>query len=59
MDSPEVRLPETGLPKTKIPGLGEALRLWLKIGCIGFGGPSGQIEILQSEVVEKRGWISE
>jgi chromate transporter len=59
MDSPEVRLPETGLPKTKIPSLGEALRLWLKIGCIGFGGPSGQIAILQSEVVEKRGWIGE
>ena len=36
-----------------------ALRLWLKIGCIGFGGPSGQIAILHSEVVEKRGWISE
>ena len=36
-----------------------ALRLWLKIGCIGFGGPSGQSAILHSEVVEKRGWISE
>jgi chromate transporter len=41
------------------PTFGEAVRLWLKIGCIGFGGPSGQISILQAEVVEKRGWINE
>ena len=43
----------------KKPGFLEALRLWFKIGCIGFGGPSGQIAILHSEVVEKRGWITE
>jgi chromate transporter len=59
MDSPEVRLPKAGSPETKIPRFGEALRLWLKIGCIGFGGPSGQIAILHSEVVEKRAWIGE
>jgi chromate transporter len=41
------------------PGFGEAVLLWLKIGCIGFGGPSGQIAILQSEIVEKRKWISQ
>lgn len=41
------------------PTFGEAVRLWLKIGCISFGGPSGQIAILQAEVVEKRGWIKE
>jgi len=43
----------------KPPPFGEALRLWLKIGCIGFGGPSGQIAILHREVVEKRGWVAE
>ena len=31
----------------------------MKIGCIGFGGPSGQIAILHSEVVVRRGWITE
>jgi chromate transporter len=41
------------------PSFGEATRLWLKIGCIGFGGPSGQIAILHREVVEKRAWIGE
>ena len=47
-----------GVDRAK-PSFGEAVRLWLKIGCIGFGGPSGQIAILQAEVVEKRGWIGE
>jgi chromate transporter len=41
------------------PGFSEALRLWLKIGCIGFGGPSGQIAVLHRETVEQRGWIGE
>lgn len=41
------------------PGFAEALRLWLKIGCIGFGGPSGQIALLHRETVEERQWIGE
>lgn len=41
------------------PGFAEALRLWFKIGCIGFGGPSGQIALLHRETVERRGWIGE
>jgi len=43
----------------ELPGFSEALRLWLKIGCIGFGGPSGQIALLHRETVEQRGWIGE
>lgn len=46
-------------PERKLPGFAEAVRLWLKIGCIGFGGPSGQIAILHREVVERRKWIGE
>lgn len=41
------------------PSFGEAVRLWLKIGCIGFGGPAGQIALLHRETVEKRDWIGE
>lgn len=38
---------------------GEALRFWLKLGFISFGGPAGQIAILHAELVERRRWISE
>ncbi len=37
----------------------EALRFWLKLGFISFGGPAGQIALLHSELVERRRWISE
>jgi chromate transporter len=39
--------------------LGEAFRFWLKLGFISFGGPTGQISIMHSELVEKKRWISE
>jgi chromate transporter len=41
------------------PTLGEALRFWLKLGFISFGGPAGQISIMHQELVERRRWISE
>src|SRR4051812_14945992 len=37
----------------------EALRFWLKLGFISFGGPAGQIAIMHEELVERRRWISE
>ena len=36
-----------------------ALAFWLKLGCISFGGPAGQIAIMHAELVERRRWISE
>jgi hypothetical protein len=38
---------------------GEALRFWLKLGFISFGGPAGQIAIMHAELVKRRRWISE
>jgi chromate transporter len=40
-------------------GFWTALRFWLKLGFISFGGPAGQIAIMHGELVERRRWISE
>ncbi len=39
--------------------LGEASRFWFKLGWVSFGGPAGQIALLQRELVERRRWLSE
>src|SRR5262245_38063180 len=41
------------------PSFGTALRFWLKLGFVSFGGPSGQIAMMHSELVERRKWIDE
>jgi len=45
-------------PATR-PAFAEAARFWLKLGCISFGGPAGQIAIMHREVVERRRWLDE
>lgn len=42
-----------------MPSFREAVRYWLKLGLISFGGPAGQIAIMHRELVERRRWISE
>src|SRR5213075_3273122 len=41
------------------PSFGEAFRFWVKLGFISFGGPTGQIAIMQTELVERKRWISQ
>lgn len=53
---PYADLLDNGAPK---PSFGEAWRFWLKLGCISFGGPAGQIAIMQSELVDRRKWIGQ
>ncbi len=43
----------------RLPSFGEALRVWLKIGLLSFGGPAGQIALLHREVVDERRWVSD
>jgi chromate transporter len=43
----------------RAPSFGEAFRFWLKLGFISFGGPTGQIAIMQTELVEKKKWVSQ
>ena len=37
----------------------EALAVWLKIGCLGFGGPAGQIAMMHRVLVDEKKWIDE
>jgi chromate transporter len=46
-------------PTAQEPGFREAFRFWLKLGFISFGGPSGQIAMMHTELVEKKKWIGE
>lgn len=41
------------------PSFSTALAFWLKLGCISFGGPAGQIAIMHRELVEEKKWVSE
>jgi len=37
----------------------EALGVWLKIGCLGFGGPAGQIALMHRILVDEKKWVEE
>lgn len=41
------------------PTLGEALRVWFRIGCLSFGGPAGQIALMHRVLVDEKKWIDE
>src|ERR1043166_5280498 len=50
---------ETTLATSRAPSFGEAFRVWLKIGCINFGGPAGQIAMMHRMLVDEKRWIDE
>jgi chromate transporter len=52
-------LPKQDKGAVAVPSWGQALRFWLKLGFISFGGPAGQIAIMHRELVEEKRWISE
>ena len=45
--------------RARLPTFREALRVWLRIGCLSFGGPAGQIALLHREVVDTHNWVSD
>lgn len=41
------------------PSFSDALATWFKIGCLGFGGPAGQIALMHRIVVDEKKWVDE
>src|SRR5512139_3248674 len=38
---------------------GEAVRVWIRVAALSFGGPAGQIAVMHRILVEEKQWISE
>src|SRR5512132_210839 len=45
--------------KADAVGFSEAFRYWVRLGFISFGGPAGQIAIMQRDLVDRKKWISQ
>jgi chromate transporter len=56
-------LPETEIPVASADGhgvsFGEALRVWLRVAGLSFGGPAGQIAVMHRIIVDEKRWIGE
>src|SRR6476660_9634899 len=50
---------EIAAPKSSFPSLSEAVRTWIRVALLSFGGPAGQIAIMHRILVEEKRWISE
>jgi chromate transporter len=50
---------DTPDPRPRNVRFADALKFWLKLGFISFGGPAGQIAVMHRELVDERRWISE
>jgi chromate transporter len=54
-DAPQI----TNDTPTPDVSLGEATRVWARIGLMSFGGPAGQIALMHRILVEEKRWVDE
>ena len=47
------------MPEHRAVSFREALRVWLRIGMLGFGGPAGQIALMHRILVDEKRWVGE
>jgi chromate transporter len=50
---------DSAAPAVAVPTFSEATRIWFKIGCLGFGGPAGQIALMHRILVDEKKWVDE
>jgi chromate transporter len=41
-----------------VPGALAHALFWLRFGCLSFGGPAGQLALIERELIARRGWLS-
>ncbi|KTR01435.1 chromate transporter [Aureimonas ureilytica] len=60
-DVPATHVPTTEPVRAHKHGIafGEAVRVWIKIACLSFGGPAGQIALMHRVLVDEKRWIGE
>jgi chromate transporter len=46
-------------PRSHGVSFGEALRVWLRVAALSFGGPAGQIAVMQKILVDEKRWFSQ
>lgn len=51
--------PVTSLPPAHGISFGAAVRVWLRVALLSFGGPAGQIAVMHRILVDEKNWISE
>jgi len=51
--------PAAAAPAVAQPSRGEALRVWGRVAALSFGGPAGQIAVMQRILVEEKRWVSQ
>src|ERR1700731_3783752 len=47
------------MPAPRVVTLRDALKVWLRVAMLSFGGPAGQIAVMHRIVVEEQRWHSE
>ena len=40
-------------------GFAEAVRVWLRVAALSFGGPAGQIAVMHRILVDEKRWVGE
>src|SRR5712675_2885699 len=59
-DVQEISAAPAATPASRVfPSIGQALRVWLKVAALSFGGPAGQIAVMHRIIVEEKRWVSE
>lgn len=59
MEDPPTSSTQAASPQAHGITFQQAVRVWIKVACLSFGGPAGQIAVMHRILVDEKRWISE